>query len=195
MIQKDLENRRRVVPKRGKVTIKMFKKGNIATFEDPDSSTEIETDEEEEDTGRSRQSPAKRKYKYVEWKAKSKSNPYHMSIVDRNDPCVAIDAQDVPGGCLLCSERMYLSTRGECTRHYANVHYKHSTTLAGKRMLMCKCDDVKPTGADGRMRNRHYHCINCFKPAQSLVLLSKHLFTKHGYTPKQLRHLKYCPRK
>ena len=192
MKKKDQENRRKMTPNKGKVDIRIFKRTNINQY-DNDETTSSDTEIEEEKVHEG--VTTKRKYKFVQWKAKSKSNTTHMSILDIHDKSVVVDGQVVPGGCILCSERMYLASLGECERHYDTVHKKHSTTVKNYRLLMCKCDDVPSRGTDGRMRNRHFHCPYCFHPSDNLLLLAKHLFTKHGLKPSEISHLKYKPKK
>ena len=120
------------------------------------------------------------KYVYLQWKEAPFQGAVHTSHTSSNYKGPYKSKQKVPGHCLLCPRQFFGGNEREMTEHWQRVHFKHSIDVANVKFLLCKCSEVPNRGTDDSIRNRHYHCIICWKPCENKFALSKHSITRHN---------------
>ena len=131
--------------------------------------------------------------KYLKWVGK-KGRGLHRSQVSTKK--VLIDyvpkAQDVNADCILCPMEKTLDGKADAIDHYKRVHIAHLLTINNTNMLRCRCSEIRSRGSDNSVRNRHYHCIECWHPFDTGAKIRIHMLSKHSdkYSGSQLAHLK-----
>ena len=98
--------------------------------------------------------------------------------------------QNVGENCLLCPQEKLLDSDDEIIKHYRCVHISRLINIHQVNILMCCCSEVRSRGTDNSVRNRHYHCLECWHPFDTKVKLRVHIIAKHSelYTLAELQH-------
>ena len=131
--------------------------------------------------------------KYLKWQGK-KGRGLHASQVKVKT--VLIDYvpsnQDVNADCLLCPMEKTLNGKADAIDHYKWVHIAHLLTVKNVNLLRCRCSEIRSRGTDNSVRNRHYHCIECWHPFDTGPKLRIHKLSKHSdkYSDRDLGHLR-----
>ena len=131
--------------------------------------------------------------KYLKWQG-TKGRGLHPSQVKVKK--VLIDyvpnSQDVNADCMLCPKEKTLNGNADAIDHYKRVHITHLLTVNNVNMLRCRCSKIRSRGSDNSVRNRHYHCIECWHPFDTGAKLRIHKLSKHSdkYSDHDLAHLK-----
>ena len=129
-------------------------------------------------------------YKYVKWVPPPNDRRVtHKSFLDKDDDTIVIKSQRVPGECILCPKQKFLVRRADSLLHYESVHHKSAVEFRDKRILRCKCSEVRSRGGDLSTRNAHYHCPFCFHPSDYRHQLAKHLYCKHDVSSAECEDL------
>ena len=130
--------------------------------------------------------------KYYKWKG-TKGRGRHIS----HEPSSKVLIDYIPRGqkinedCVLCPKEIRPSSKIELLAHVRRVHVAHLITLRDMNLLMCRCSDVCSQGRDNSVRNRHWHCIDCWQPCTTPAKLKTHILNKHKneYRDPELAHL------
>ena len=170
------------VRKRKKMNIKNFSKKTIAKLFPP-----IRPKEQiQPKTSKAQE----RDYGYIDYNyRRPHTKPLHDSMLGLNYKTVIPTKQDLVGECILCTSVFSATDAQDMMRHYRSKHFKGHVIMNDITIMRCKCNEVRPRGADGSYRNSHYHCTLCFHPSDHKRGLAKHYITKHGYMHDQIKHL------
>ena len=131
--------------------------------------------------------------KYYRWKGK-RGKGRHLS----HKPVSKVLIDYIPRGqkikedCILCPKEICPSSELELLDHIWRVHVRRLITLRDMNLLMCHCSDVCSQGCDNSIRNRHWHCVQCWQPCTTPDKLRTHLLYRHNdiYQENELNHLK-----
>ena len=81
--------------------------------------------------------------------------------------------------CILCPKEKHVNSNYDLLVHVRRVHVGHLITIRNTNLLMCRCSDIRSQGTDNSVRNRHWHCIQCWQPCMTPAKLKTHLLAKH----------------
>ena len=100
--------------------------------------------------------------------------------------------QQVPGNCLLCPLKKYITDNWDLNCHYNTVHIANLIVIDETVALQCKCSDMRSCGwdRDKSTRNSHYHCTVCHWPRDRIPQLVNHMITQHSIDGGHICHLK-----
>ena len=130
--------------------------------------------------------------KYLKWWG-VKGKGRHLS----REPTSKVLIDYIPRGqklnedCILCLQEIHPTSKYDLLSHVRHVHVGHLITIWEMNLLMCRCSDIRSQGHDNSVRNRHWHCVDCWQPCVIPSKLKQHMLAKHKdkYNKHELKHL------
>ena len=130
--------------------------------------------------------------KYLKWRG-VKGKGQHLS----HEPTSKVLIDYVPRGqklnedCILCPQEIHPTSKYDLLSHVRRVHVGHLITIQEMNLLMCRCSDIRSQGRDNSVRNRHWHCVDCWQSCVIPSKLKQHMLAKHKdkYNKHELKHL------
>ena len=129
---------------------------------------------------------------YLKWQGQ-KGPGMHISHVPTKKALFnyVLRGQRMNEDCILCPIEKHINSQYDILVHVRRVHVRHLITIRNMNLLMCRCSDICSQGTNNSVRNRHWHCKQCWQPFTTPAKLKTHILAKHKgvYEACELKHL------
>ena len=124
-----------------------------------------------------------RMYEYYRFRPPAPGVTYgHPTMIPFDSERIVLPQQGTsfPSKCVLCSFGYLCASPQMADHHCRGRHHHHALLLEGRKILSCKCSEVRYTGQDTKRRNAHWHCPYCYKPVKDRKVMGVHLIQVHS---------------